>query len=108
MLLGRRIAIISLNNQYISWAKGIGVAALAAVIAIPLSGLGAAGVIASMDTGALGVIAAGAIGGTVDYSLQRLEIPYNPTHHPIYLIIYSKYEGLLWFIHFSILMNINK
>lgn len=53
------------DSHYISWAEGTTVAVVAAVIAVPLSTLGAKGVIAAMGVGALGVIAANSSGGTI-------------------------------------------
>lgn len=72
---------VSTSSKYVSWAKGISAAALAAVIAVPLSGLGVAGVIAAMGMGALGVLAAGAIGGTVKLKLQRFTPSFGAPYH---------------------------
>lgn len=77
---------IGSDSKYISWARGITAAAVAAVIAIPLALLKAAGVIAAMGTAALGVIAAGAIGGTVKYTLQMYTIPNSA---PLYRYVWS-------------------
>lgn len=63
---------IDTNSEYISWAEGIGTAAIAAAIATVLGVIGGPGVIAAMGTAALGAIAAGASGGTVNYEIQRL------------------------------------
>lgn len=72
-------------NEYISWAKGTTAAAVAAVIAVALPSLGAAGVIAAMGTAALGVLAASSIGGTVKGSIYRL----NSTYHIQYKYVWS-------------------
>lgn len=77
---------IGSGSKYVSWARGITAAAVAAVIAIPLASLNAVGVIAAMGTAALGVIAAGAIGGTVKYTLQMYTIPNSA---PLYRYVWS-------------------
>ena len=61
---------LSNETHYVSWAKGTTVAVVAGVIAIYLGSLGVAGVIAAMGTGALSILAASAIGGTVYLKLQ--------------------------------------
>lgn len=66
---------LSKDSKYITWGKGISTAALAASISVVLGFLGPAGVIAAMGTSALGVIAAGAIGGTVNVELQMYQLP---------------------------------
>ena len=63
------------DSEYITWGKGISTAALAASISVVLGFLGPAGVIAAMGTSAVGVIAAGAIGGTVNVELQMYQLP---------------------------------
>lgn len=63
---------VNSSSEYISWARGISAAALAAIIAAPLASLGAAGVISAIGTGALGTIAAGSSGGNVQIQLQKL------------------------------------
>lgn len=52
------------DSEYITWGKGISTAALAASISVVLGFLGPAG-----------VIAAGAIGGTVNVELQMYQLP---------------------------------
>lgn len=72
---------LSKESNYVSWAKGTTVAVVAGAIAVALSGLGAAGVIAAMGTTALGVLAAAAIGGTVNLELQWYYAPPAATQY---------------------------
>jgi hypothetical protein len=64
------------GSNRISWAKGTTTAVAAAVIAVPLAGLGAAGVIAAMGLGALGVLAASSVGGTVSTTIYKFNSPF--------------------------------
>lgn len=74
---------IGSESHYVSWAKGIGAAAVAGVIAAGLStlSLGAAGVIAIMGLTALGILSAGAVGGTVNMDFYRYMVLFGPTQH---------------------------
>ncbi|MCR8656955.1 hypothetical protein [Paenibacillus endoradicis] len=72
---------IQTGSEKITWAKGITVAALAVMIAVPIAGLGSPGVIAAMGLSGLATIAGGAIGGTVNWDYQRMIIPFVPPIH---------------------------
>ncbi len=74
------------ETHYVSWAKGTTVAVVAGIIAICLSGLGAAGVIAAIGPGALSVLASSAVGGTVYLKLQWL---YSAFTVPQYRYLWS-------------------
>lgn len=66
---------LSKSSDYISWAKGTSVAIIAGMIAIYVGTLGPAVVIAAMGTGALSVLAASSVGGTVYVEAQMFSVP---------------------------------
>lgn len=66
---------LSKSSDYISWEKGTSVAIIAGMIAIYVGTLGPAGVIAAMGTGALSVLAASSVGGTVYVEAQMFSVP---------------------------------
>ena len=72
---------ISSDSVYISWAKGIGTAALAAMIAVGLGFLGPAGVIAAIGLTGLAAVLAGSIGGTIKYKYQRFTPSFGAPYH---------------------------
>lgn len=74
------------DSHYISWGEGMTVAAVAAVISIGLGFIGGAAVIAAMGTGVLGVLAAGAVGGTLYVESYYMIMPLQPIQ---YLYIWS-------------------
>lgn len=74
------------SSHRVTWGEGMSAAAVAAAIAAGLGFLGAAGVIAAMGTAALGVLAAGATGGTIYLTTYYMNVPYQGTQ---YLYVWS-------------------
>lgn len=68
--------ILSKETYRITWAQGTTVAVVAGAISVYLSSLGPAGVIAAMGTGALGVLAGSASGGTLYLELHMYSAPF--------------------------------
>lgn len=66
------ILITGPDSTRISWAAGIGTAAIAGAIAVAVGSIGGAAVIAAMGAGALSVIASGTPGGTVTTTVYKL------------------------------------
>lgn len=69
------------SSQYISWGAGMSAAAVAAAIAVGVGSIGGAAIIAAMGITVLGVLAAGAVGGTVYVETYYMTIPLQPTQY---------------------------
>lgn len=88
-------------NKKVSWKKGITYAAVAAAIAVVLPSISAKMIIASVGVSVLGVLAAGAIGGTVKGSIYKLASNYKTQYKYVWSFTASTNETYGTFTNYT-------